>query len=217
MVDPSGAPSPVKDAIDSNSGRFEFLKQTLTLGSAGIGGIAALFTAPARIPSDPVSKASILVGGVARGFVIYYSVMGLSVFANLLTATTNEAAGKPSPQPVSFYVNGLRDHARGVVIGLFVAFYALSFFAFYRLYFLLTGATAEAAIETASAFVSKETKQPPETLNLTRLETDNDAFSVTYIVTATNSEATVRISKKDGSVVRLIQDKKSVPSGAKQP
>jgi hypothetical protein len=217
MVEPTTAPSPVKDAIDCNSGRFEFLKQTLTVGSAGIAGIAALFTDPARIPADHLSKGAILVAGAFLGVVIYYAVMGLSVYANLLTTTANEAAGKASQNSASVYVDGLRHHARGVIVGLFVAFIAIGFFAGYRLFFLPTAGTAEAAIETASAFVSKETKQPSDTLYLTRLETDNDAFMVTYFVTATNSDATVRISKKDGSVIRLTQGKRSVPAGTKQP
>ena len=34
----SPPPPPIKDTIDANSGRFEFLKQTLTLGFARIGG-----------------------------------------------------------------------------------------------------------------------------------------------------------------------------------
>ena len=39
MNDAAPPPSPpIKDTIDANSGRFEFLKQTLTLGLAGIGG-----------------------------------------------------------------------------------------------------------------------------------------------------------------------------------
>jgi hypothetical protein len=215
MADAATTPSPVKDAIDCNSGRFEFLKQTLTLGSAGLAGIAALFTDPARIPADRLSKFAVLGAGMALGAVVCYSVMGLSVYANLLTATATEVAGKPPPKPVLFYVNGLRYHARGVVLGLFVAFVAIGFYAGYRLFFVTAAGTPEAAIETASLLVSKETKQPADTLYLTRMDTDNDAFIVTYFVTLTNSDATVRISKKDGSVIRLTQDRRPAPAGTK--
>jgi hypothetical protein len=215
MIDSATTASPVKDAIDCNSGRFEFLKQTLTLGSAGIAGIAALFTDPARIPADLLSKCAILGAGAALGTVVYYSAMGLSVYANLLTATANEAAGKPLQKPALFYVDGLRHHARGVVVGLFFAFIAIGIFAGYRLFFLTTAGSPEAAIETASLLVSKETKQPLDTLYLTRMDVDNDAFIVTYFVTLTNSDATVRISKKDGSMIRFTQDKRPVPAGSK--
>jgi hypothetical protein len=214
MADAATPPSPVKDAIDCNSGRFEFLKQTLTLGSAGLAGIAALFTDPARIPADLLSKFAVLGAGVALGTVVYYSVMGLSVYANLLTTTANEVAGKPLEKPVLFYVEGLRTHARGVVLALLFAFLAIGAYAGYRL-FCVTAGTPEAAIETASLFVSKETKQPLDTLYLTRMDTDNDAFIVTYFVTPTNSDAIVRISKKDGSIIRLTQDKRPGPAGTK--
>lgn len=207
MVEPVTASSPIKDAIDSHSGRFEFLKQTLTLTSAGLVGIAALFTDPARIPTDKLSKGAIFVAGITLAVAIYYAVMGLSVYANLLNATTLDAAGEHPEPPVSFYAKGLRDHARGVTVALFAAFVAIAFFAGYRL-FSTTAGSAETAIDAASALISKETKQPLDTLYLTRLETDIDAFTVTYFVQALNSDTTVRISKKDGTVIRLTQGKR---------
>lgn len=207
MVERPTASSPIKDAIDSHSGRFEFLKQTLTLTSVGIAGIAALFTDPARIPTDWLSKGAILVAGITLAAAIYYSVMGLSVYANLLTTTAREAAGENPEPSASFYANGLRDHARGVIVALFASFVAIAFFAGYRL--LSTAAwTPETAIDAASAFISKETKQPTDSLYLTRLEAENDAFTVTYFVQALNSDTTVRISKRDGTVTRLTQSKR---------
>jgi hypothetical protein len=216
MVQPNAAASPIKDAIDSHSGRFEFLKQTLTLASAGIAGIAALFTDPARIPADSLSKGAILIAGIGLAVAVYFSVTGLSVYANLLTATARKAAGEHPEPSVSYYAKGLRNHARGVIIGLFLAFIAIGFFAGYRLLSTTVG-TPEAAIETALALVSKETKQPPDLLHLTRLEADNDTFTVSYFVPALNSDATVRISRKDGSVIRFVQDKKSVAPGPRSP
>jgi hypothetical protein len=216
MVVPSTAASPIKDAIDSHSGRFEFLKQTLTLASAGLAGIAALFTDPTRIPADSLSKGAILIAGITLAVAIYFSVMGLSVYANLLTTTAREAAGENPEPSASFYAKGLRNHARGVIVGLFLAFIAIGFFAGYRLFSTAAG-TPETAIETASALISKETKQPPDLLYLTRLEADTDTFTVSYSVPALNSDATVRISKKDGSVIRLVQDKKSAAPGPRKP
>jgi hypothetical protein len=217
MPAPPATPLTVKDAIDLNSGRFEFLKQTLTLGSAGIAAIAALFTDTARIPSDLLSKWVIFVAGLALAVVIYNSVMGLSVYANVLIATAEEAAGGTPSRPASMFVLSLRNHARGVVIGLFAVFVSLGIFASYRLFFLPTTTTAETAIESAASLISKEMKQPVDSLYLSRVETDNDAFLVTFLVGATNSEATVRLAKKDGSLIRLNQDKKVSPSAGKQP
>src|SRR5690349_4812000 len=84
-------PSPVKDAIDTHSGRFEFFKQTLTLGSAGLAGIAALFTDPARVPADTLSKCIIAVAGLSLILIVAFAAMGLSSYANFLTAVDSEA------------------------------------------------------------------------------------------------------------------------------
>jgi hypothetical protein len=199
--------SPVKDAIDSNSGRFEFLKQTLTLGLAGIAGIAALFTDQTRVPADSVSKWTIFLAAIGLSIVVSFAVMGLSAYANLLAATASDSLR----QNASFYAKGVRNHARGVIIGLVISFVSFAVFAGYRLFFFSAVGTPESAIETSSTLVSKEVKQPPEALYLTRLEADNEAFTVNFFVAATNSEATVRVSKKDGSVMRLTQEKKASP------
>src|ERR1700737_4555385 len=84
-------PSPVKDAIDAYSGRFEFFKQTLTLGSAGIAGIAALFTDPTRVPTDTPSKYIIGIAGLSLIIIVAFAAMGLSSYANLLTELAREA------------------------------------------------------------------------------------------------------------------------------
>jgi hypothetical protein len=73
MNDAAPPPSlPIKDTIDANSGRFEFLKQTLTLGLAGIGGVAALFTDPSRVPGDTFSNW--VLAGAGLVFVVAFAV-----------------------------------------------------------------------------------------------------------------------------------------------
>jgi hypothetical protein len=205
MANGTSVPSPVKDAIDTNSGRFEFLKQTLTLGSAGIAGIAALFTDPSRIPSDVLSKLAILVGAVGLAIVVAYATMGLSTYANLLTITASDDPEVRKRAPT--YVRGLRDHARIVILGLAVAFFGIGLFALYRLFFASNAGTVEAALDTAVALVSRETKQPQESLSLVRMEAEADAYTVAYSIPAANSQAIVRISRKDGSVIRMVQNK----------
>ncbi len=165
---------------------FEFLKQTLTLGLAGIAGVAALFTDPTRIPADTVSKWAILGGAIGLGGVVLFAIMGLSSYANLLTATASSDAVVRKCAPT--YAKGVRDHARVVVLALTVAFIGIGFFACYRLFSAPTTGTPESAIEMAAALISKETKQPPDRLYLMRMEADDDAFTVTYQVAATSSE-----------------------------
>jgi hypothetical protein len=186
MSNGAGAPlpSPLKDTIDTNSGRFEFLKQTLTLGLAGIGGIAALFTDPSRVPSDTCSKWMLLCAGTGLLFVVAFAVMGLSAYANLLTV----AARVPrKADDVDKYSKGVRDHAR-----LFTP-----------------PTTPEGAVTTAASFVATETKLTADMVHFDKMETDGDAYVVTFSVPTTGNAFTVRVAKKDGSVAQVSQQKKS--------
>src|ERR1700722_10057266 len=108
MSNGAGAPppSPLKDTIDANSGRFEFLKQTLTLGLAGIGGVAALFTDPSRVPGDTFSKWGLVLAGGGPVLVVAFAVMGLSAYANLQTVS---AKVPRNTKDVEKYSKGVRD------------------------------------------------------------------------------------------------------------
>lgn len=198
------ASSPLKDTIDANSGRFEFLKQTLTLGLAGIGGVAALFTDPTRVPGDTFSKWSVLCGSIGLGVVVLFAIMGLSAYANLLTAT---ASSDPTMQPrVPFYAKGVRNHARVVIVGLSVTFLGIGAFALNRL-FAPSAATPESAVVAAAKFVSTQANLTPDRINFIRMVAENDAFVVTHSVPVTGTEFAVRVSKKNGSVTHASQSK----------
>jgi hypothetical protein len=196
-------PSPLKDTIDASSGRFEFLKQTLTLGLAGIGGVAALFTDTSRIPGDSLSKWLLLAAGAGLLFVVAFAIMGLSTYANLLTATAKTPTDK---NEVTKYTKGVRDHARVVIIALFVALVGTVVFAVNRLF--ASPATPESAVTAAADFVAAQTKLTTDRLHFNRMEVDNDAYVVTYAVPTTNSDVTVRVAKKDGTVTQATQQKK---------
>jgi len=207
----TAASSPLKDAIDAQSGRFEFFKQVLTLGSVGLAGIAALFTDSARIPTDVVSKGTLAAAGLALLTIVAYAAMGLSDYANLLTALAREAGlisatdkSQKSQKTPSEYSDGIISHARIIIIALFVVWISLTGFAAFRL-FAGTVTNTETALATARALVSKETGQPSESLFLTRLETDNNIFKIAYSVQAIQSETSVTISKKDGTVISIVQ------------
>ena len=108
----------VKDEIDAQSGRFDFFKQGLTLGLAGLAGIAAFFTDTAKIPSDSGSLGAVCVIGVALLVVVGAALMGLSVYANLLKANS---AG----EPVDGFRKSMIGHARWVFVAILVT--ALAF------------------------------------------------------------------------------------------
>lgn len=195
-------PSPLKDTIDANSGRFEFLKQTLTLGLAGIGGVAALFTDPSRIPSDALSKWVLLAAGAGLLFVVAYAIMGLSTYANLLTAT---AKTPPDKNEVTKYTKGVRNHARVVILALFVALIGTVVFAVNRLF--ASSTSPDSALTVAADFVAKQTKLTSDRVQFNRMEAENDAYVVTFTVPTTSSDVTVRVSKKDGTVTQAAQKK----------
>jgi hypothetical protein len=209
MMNNPNASQSLKNAIDSSSGRVEFLKQALTFGLAGIAGIAVLFTDHARIPADSLSKFAIFFAAIGFAMVASFAVIGFSAYANLLTATDSDSESVRLRAPDC--VRALRNAARVVMTGILISLISVGVFAGYRLFFFSTAGTPGSAIETASTFVSKETKQPPETLHLKRVEADNDAFTVTYFVLTTNSHATVSVSKKDGSIIRMTQENNVLP------
>jgi membrane-bound ClpP family serine protease len=196
-------PSPLKDTIDANSGRFEFLKQTLTLGLAGIGGVAALFTDSSRVPSDTFSKWMLLCAGAGLLFVVAFAIMGLSAYANLLTVT---AKVPRNDDEITGYSKGVRNHARVVILALFVALIGTVTFAVNRLF--TSPATPESAVIAAADFVAKQTKLTTDRFHFTGMAADNDAYVVTYSVPTIGSDFTVRVAKKDGTVTQVTPQKK---------
>ena len=203
MNEAAPPPSPIKDTIDANSGRFEFLKQTLTLGLAGIGGVAALFTDPSRVPSDTLSRWVLVLAGAGLVFVVAFAVMGLSAYANLLTVS---AKVPRDTKDVDKYSKGVRDHARVVIIALSVALAGTVTFAVNRLFAPPT--TPEGAVTTAAGFVAKETKLTADMIHFDKMEADSDAYVVTFSVPTTGNGFTVRVAKKDGGVAQATQQKK---------
>ncbi|MDT4738437.1 hypothetical protein [Bradyrhizobium sp. WYCCWR 12699] len=196
-------PTTIKDTIDANSGRFEFLKQTLTLGLAGIGGVAALFTDPSRVPSDTLSKWVLVLAGAGLLFVVAFAVMGLSAYANLLTVT---AKVPQNPDDVDKYSKGVRGHARVVIIALSLALAGTVTFAVNRLFAPAT--TPDGALTTAAGFVAKETGLTSDRIHFDKIETDSDAYVVMFTVPTTGNAFTVRVAKKDGAVSQASQQKK---------
>jgi hypothetical protein len=99
----------VKDEIDAQSGRLEFLKQALTLGLAGLAGTAAFFTEPSKIPTDAWSIGAIVIMGLALLSTVGASLMGLSVYANLLKAHA-------SREPADAFRTSIIQHAKHVFV-----------------------------------------------------------------------------------------------------
>lgn len=212
----TGAPAtPVKDAIDAQSGRFEYFKQCLTLGLAGIGGAAALLTDPAKVPGDVLSKWVVALAGCSLLATVVSAVFGISSYANLMKATSNEArpGHHPGKYDSSFYARDSIKHARAATVALGLASLFLALFALKQLVFP-NSVTVELALDNAAKFVGAQTRQPPEKVTFRRLEADTSDYSVAYGVPGYSGDVLVRISKKDASVsgATMTKDQSNGPA-----
>jgi hypothetical protein len=121
---------PVQKTIDVQSGRFEFFKQLLTLSAGGLAGMAALFTDPAKVPSDLFSRLCVGLAGLGLGACVLTCLSGISVYSNLLVLTDRGAERVPR------VAHSMVNHARLAVGAIVLA--ALSLFAF-AVWMLLRG------------------------------------------------------------------------------
>jgi hypothetical protein len=76
--------SSVREAVEQQSGLFEFLKQMLTIGLGGIAGLAAIFTEEGKIPGDIASRVMLGIFAVSSMAVVIASTFGISSYANFL-------------------------------------------------------------------------------------------------------------------------------------
>jgi hypothetical protein len=211
---------PVKSVVDRQSGRFEFFKQTLTLSAAGLAGLAALLIDPTKIPVYLFSRIVVAWCALFLAATLLACLLGISTYSNLLVivAADSEQGSSEEPRAERFAVRVVH-YARITLIGLLLSGLGLLVFAgsmVLRGPYSIT--TAEAALATARALVSKETGQPPERLFLTRMEAKDDALVVTYHAETISSEMAVEISKKDGAVIGIKQSKiATTPSEITQP
>src|SRR5579863_1601358 len=75
---PSPSDEPIRDAIDAESGRFEYFKHALILGAAGIAGLAAILTDETKVPETPLRKWLLGACGVIFLLLIVTAVFGIS-------------------------------------------------------------------------------------------------------------------------------------------
>jgi hypothetical protein len=137
--------------------------------------------------------------------------MGLSSYANFLTAVDSEARAttkrKSGSYDANYYVDSIIFHVQIIIVGLFAAWFSLTAFAGIKL-FTPFSTSADSALTIARAIASKETGQPPQSLYLTSLDKENTDFVVRYDANAVQSQITIRVAQKDGTVTKVVQDKK---------
>jgi hypothetical protein len=180
------ASSGTKDTIEAQSGRFEFFKQSLTLSSAGLAGIAALFTDQARVPIDLWSRIFVGSIGLALLFVVFFSLAGLSTYANLLTAVARtlpvlhlDLKDQSNTKSPSYYANGMVKHARGLFGSLFLASIFILLFAGLKL--MSQSNSLEAALTAGRLAVARESRVEEPSVQVERFNTDQNKVFITYI------------------------------------
>jgi hypothetical protein len=214
------ANSSTKDTIEAQSGRFEFFKQSLTLSSAGLAGIAALFTDQSRVPIDLWSR--ILVGsiGLALLLVVYFSLAGLSTYANLLTAVARTLPVPPidlmnqeKKNSPNFYANGMVKHAQGLFCSLFAACFFILLFAGLKL--IPQNNNLEAAITAGRLVVARESRIEGSSVHVERFNTDQDKIFITY--TVDSKKFNVVISREGTAIVEFSREMTPTPGGSSRP
>jgi hypothetical protein len=208
--------TPVKDAIEAYSGRFEFFKQALTLGSAGLAGMAALFTDPTRVPTDIIAKVLAVLSGASLLFMVAWAAMGISSYGNLLTSIARKAGFSFAPKPThpkepEFFARGVTQHARVIIVALGCAWIFLSAFALYKIWAPGT-ISVDIALSNIKGTLSKEAGIDPSLIPLERLDEDAQYYIATYRIGT--DTVRVRATKTNGTIHDIVHDR--LPSAGVQ-
>jgi len=188
----------VKDEIDAQSGRFEFLKQALTLGLAGLAGTAAIFTDTTKIPSNPPAIAAVCVIGAALLALVGFALMGLSVYANLLKAdAASVAIATDADADVAAFRKSLIRHAQ-LVFGC-IALTALGFVTYAANAVVQRDDHHVTAVEAISVSRKALAAAGCEA-QFAAISRDTSVFRATFHSDPCRREFTVMINAKDGSV-----------------
>jgi hypothetical protein len=206
---PSSQNSGTKDTIDAQSGRFEFFKQSLTLGTAGLAGTAALFTDQSRVPTDLFSKIMVSSLGLSLTAVVAVAMMGLSTYANLLTAVARSSASPPpgtqsktSPKTPNEYAQGVIDHARYLVIAFAAASGCLVGFAGVKLF--TPAENLEAALTAGRQVVTREGGGSASHVQVERFTVERDKIQITFL--ANSQRFRVVVARDDSKVLEFVRE-----------
>lgn len=179
----------VKETVEAQSGRFEFLKQALTLGTAGIAGFSIFFTEPDKLPESFGIRILIFLGSLALLVVTGAALSGMGSYANLLRRTEKEEIARvtgvaiPADEPKqdsTFYRKDMVKHAIVCLWGLFFAAAILVVFAGLRIFFPSQELAPEQALNRARAIVKNQITAPSQTHALESFSADPDGYSVVY-------------------------------------
>lgn len=182
---PVQSKQPLKDAVDANSGRFEYFKQALTLGLAGLAGMAALFTDSTRVPTGGLALSFSVGAGTCLLIIVAWSAFALGTYANLLQCIALKEGlipkikSKAETKEPEYFAAGINLQAQVVTAALIAAGVCLVGFAAVRI-FAPSTTEVEAAIAMGREMVARQTGQRAQAPELQRLELKGGAFELVF-------------------------------------
>lgn len=200
-------PSELKNTIDSQSGRFEFLKQCLTLGSAGLAGVAAVFSDPEKIPSGSGARFLVCLIGISLISTVGFALFGISSYANLLRLKTRQVTQEDvdkgyTPDNLEKNITG---QAKGVMFSLFIACGLLFGFAAKQVIWQNT-ADIEDAVTSALKFVKTNIPENGLGARFVKLQSLSNSYIIVFQLPNNGKYVAVTVLKKDGSVSAVESD-----------
>jgi hypothetical protein len=199
--------SAVKEATEAQSGRFEFLKQALTLGSAGLAGFSIFFIEPDKIPDSLPIRIIILLAGLGLLFVTGAALSGIGSYANFLRRTETEAstavtpaattATGQTPKTAAYYRQNVVLHANSCLVGIFVSGLIITVFAGLRI-FSPSQLGPEQALNRGRDIVKNQLIRPGQTYTLDSFSSDVDSYSVKYVLEPNHATYLIKLKKAGG-------------------
>jgi len=206
--------SPVKESIEAQSGRFEFLKQALTLSSAGLAGFSIFFTEPDRLAGSLLVRIIIILAGLALLFVTGAALSGIGSYANFLRRTETEARAaaiatttnttttafpiRQTKKTAEYYRHDVVMHANFCLVGLFITGLILTAFAGLRI-FSPDRLGPEQALHRGREIIKDEVALPEQSIALDSFSSDADGYSVKFVIEPTHVMYLVKLKKSGGN------------------
>lgn len=196
--------SAVKETVEIKSGQFEFFKQMLAIGLAGVAGLAAIFTEPTRIPEEFLARSMIVLFAITAILVVIFSAMGISTYANHLRHVeklSREPGSSKLEAKRAKSESGILWHARVILVMASIGAITLIVFALGQ---LLNAHTVgpEAAMELAQRLIRLQPGNPnPKSLDHFQLVGSD--YIITYVTDQNSQKYTVKVTSAKNAVLEI--------------
>jgi hypothetical protein len=195
----SGVVDNVQGAINAQSGRFEFFKQALTLGLAGIGGIAVLFTDAGKIPVEFWARVFVAASGLFALLTVLLALLGIATYANLLPAVAANETVK-----VARFQTAILQRARLAYVFLFCTGLAFLAFAGVRLWYGVLPVSVDAALGAGKQAMITAVGEP---VQVDRYEAGEKEVVINYSVGPQAVKSVVTLERASGMITRMVRTK----------